>query len=150
MGSGVLARARDSAHRVAPACARSDFRAGLYPLAAVRPGWRLFFLMRRRRWPISYEVASARAGSRQRAWGAPVVCSLCFSCRTLSIGGGPAGLAVVLFDAPTAVADQLWGRVGSSGLATARIGGHRRVLALSFGPVFIHWRRSGRAGGCSF
>src|ERR1035441_2405021 len=34
MGSIRLERARDRTDRVSPACARSDFRAGLYPLAA--------------------------------------------------------------------------------------------------------------------
>src|ERR1700680_905599 len=103
MGSRRLERARDSAHRRAPACARSDFRAVLYNLAAVR------------------EILAARLP----------------------------GPVVVLFDGCAGggggVADQPWGRVGSSGLATARIGGHRRVLALTFGLYFIIWRRSGKS-----
>ena len=37
------------------------------------------------------------------------------------------------------------GRVGASGLATHGQRAHRRVLALSFGPDFIHWRRSGES-----
>src|ERR1022692_2999738 len=41
--------------------------------------------------------------------------------------------------------EQVWGRSASSGLATGRTGSHRRVLALTFGPDFIHWRRSGES-----
>jgi len=86
------------------------------------------------------------------------VCALPFSGRTLSVESQPraeplAGPAVFylrwFYFAPRragGVAAELGGRRGARGHARARIGNrHRRVLALTFGPDFIHWRRSGES-----
>src|SRR6266581_868590 len=110
MGQEPIGGVIEKRHTESPACARSHFRAGLYPL---------------------------NRGRAPPALGAK---------RTTA---GPAGGG--------GVADQLWGRVGSSGLASARVWltGVRalpfsgRTLSLGGGPV-NRGRASGRAGGCSF
>src|ERR1035441_2366269 len=67
------------------------------------------------------------------------------------LGGGRPGRRVVCLrnERVAAAVEQVWGRSASSGLATGRTGGHRRVLAQTFRPDFIHWRGAGEswAGG---
>ena len=95
VGSSGLATSRAGLHP--PACARSEFRAGLYPLAAVR------------------EIVAER-------------------------------LAVLFFAKCAGGFGR--GATGSRRLERARditIRAHRRVLALSFGLDFIHWRRRSRS-----
>ena len=76
--------------RPSPACARSDFRAGLYPLAAVR--------------------CIVAAGPAIVLFG-----GILFAATAGPAGGG-------------GVAEELWGRVGASGLASARVGLRRHSL----------------------
>jgi hypothetical protein len=130
----------------------------------------LFCGIRRRAvvaWPLTYGVASARAGSRARAYGSPACARSDFPAGLYPyplavrciVTAGPAVVlsADVLFAAGAGggVAADLWGRLGASGLASARVwvsgvcalGLSGRTLSLSLGgPV----HRDRRAGGCSF